>query len=42
MFAKLCERESDVSQSCLTLRNPMDCSLPGYYKCHHSPMKLTT
>ena len=23
------ERESEVSQSCPTLRNPMDCSLPG-------------
>ena len=23
------KRESDVAQSCLTLRNPMDCSLPG-------------
>ena len=22
-------RESEVAQSCLTLRNPMDCSLPG-------------
>ena len=21
--------ESEVAQSCLTLRNPMDCSLPG-------------
>ena len=21
--------ESEVTQSCLTLRNPMDCSLPG-------------
>ena len=23
------ESESEVSQSCLTLRDPMDCSLPG-------------
>ena len=23
--------ESEVTQSCLTLRNPMDCSLPGSY-----------
>ena len=23
------KRESEVSQSCLTLRDPMDCSLPG-------------
>ena len=23
------KRESDVSQSCLTLSDPMDCSLPG-------------
>ena len=23
------ERESEVAQSCLTLRDPMDCSLPG-------------
>ena len=23
------ESESEVAQSCLTLRNPMDCSLPG-------------
>ena len=23
------KRESDVAQSCPTLRNPMDCSLPG-------------
>ena len=23
------ESESDVAQSCLTLSNPMDCSLPG-------------
>ena len=23
------KRESEVAQSCLTLRNPMDCSLPG-------------
>ena len=23
------ERESEVAQSCLTLCNPMDCSLPG-------------
>ena len=23
------ERESEVVQSCLTLRDPMDCSLPG-------------
>ena len=23
------KRESEVSQSCLTLSNPMDCSLPG-------------
>ena len=22
--------ESEVAQSCLTLRDPMDCSLPGY------------
>ena len=25
--------ESEVTQSCLTLRNPMDCSLPG--SCIH-------
>ena len=24
-----CESESEVTQSCLTLRDPMDCSLPG-------------
>ena len=24
-----CESESDVGQSCLTLCDPMDCSLPG-------------
>ena len=24
------ESESEVAQSCLTLRNPMDCSLPGF------------
>ena len=24
------ESESEVSQSCLTLCNPMDCSLPGF------------
>ena len=23
--------ESEVAQSCLTLSNPMDCSLPGSY-----------
>ena len=23
------ESESEVAQSCLTLRDPMDCSLPG-------------
>ena len=23
--------ESEVAQSCLTLRDPMDCSLPGFY-----------
>ena len=23
------KRESEVAQSCLTLRDPMDCSLPG-------------
>jgi len=23
------KNESEVAQSCLTLRNPMDCSLPG-------------
>ena len=23
------KRESEVAQSCLTLSNPMDCSLPG-------------
>ena len=23
------KNESDVAQSCLTLRNPMDCGLPG-------------
>ena len=27
--AKLCERESEVTQSCPTLCDPMDCSLPG-------------
>ena len=25
------KRESEVAQSCPTLRNPMDCSLPGSY-----------
>ena len=25
----ICESESEVTQSCLTLCNPMDCSLPG-------------
>ena len=25
----MCESESEVAQSCLTLRDPMDCSLPG-------------
>ena len=25
----LYESESEVAQSCLTLRDPMDCSLPG-------------
>ena len=25
------ESESEVTQSCLTLRDPMDCSLPGSY-----------
>ena len=24
------KRESEVAQSCLTLSDPMDCSLPGY------------
>ena len=24
------ETESEVAQLCLTLRDPMDCSLPGY------------
>ena len=24
------ESESEVAQSCLTLHDPMDCSLPGY------------
>ena len=24
------KRESEVAQSCLTLRSPMDCSLPGF------------
>ena len=24
-----CESESEVARSCLTLGNPMDCSLPG-------------
>ena len=28
-FLKLYESESEVAQSCLTLFNPMDCSLPG-------------
>ena len=25
----MCESESEVTQSCLTLCDPMDCSLPG-------------
>ena len=25
--------ESEIAQSCLTLRNPMDCSLPGSSVC---------
>ena len=25
----MCESESEVAQSCLTLCDPMDCSLPG-------------
>ena len=26
----MCESESEVAQSCPTLRDPMDCSLPGH------------
>ena len=26
-----CESESEVAQSCLTLCDPMDCSLPGSF-----------
>ena len=28
---------SSVSQSCLTLCNSMDCSIPGFPVCHHLP-----
>ena len=28
-YEDLLESESEVAQSCLTLRDPMDCSLPG-------------
>ena len=31
---------SSVSQSCLTLCNPMDCSTPGF-PVHHQPLELT-
>ena len=28
---------SSVAQSCLTLCEPMDCSMPGFPVCHHLP-----
>ena len=28
---------SSVTQSCQTLCNPMDCSMPGFSVCHHLP-----
>ena len=31
---------SSVTQSCLTPRNPMDCSMPGF-PVHHQPPELT-
>ena len=33
------KRESEVAQSCLTLCNPMDCSMPGF-PVHHQLLEL--
>ena len=38
----ICQSVSSVAQSCLTLRDPMDCSTPGFPVLHHLPVQFSS